>query len=88
MYTQSKLISENIKWNKKINTKKVYALLINTRNANALTGSEGFEALKKISIDLSSKLNDIQKRDEDNPKKISPKEILFGCTGTIGEKFP
>ena len=22
------------------------------------------------------------------PKKISPKEILFGCTGTIGEKFP
>ena len=55
LYTQSKLISENIKWNKKINAKKVYALLINTRNANALTGSEGFEALKKISMDLSSK---------------------------------
>mgnify|MGYP003303687583 FL=1 len=53
-----------------------------------MTGSEGFEALKKISMDLSSKLTDIQKRDEDNPKKISPKEILFGCTGTIGEKFP
>ena len=88
LYTQSKLISENIKWNKKINAKKVYSLLINTRNANALTGSEGFEALKKISMDLSSKLTDIQKRDEDNPKKISPKEILFGCTGTIGEKFP
>ena len=44
LYTQSKLISENIKWNKKINAKKVYALLINTRNDNALTGSAGFEA--------------------------------------------
>jgi glutamate N-acetyltransferase/amino-acid N-acetyltransferase len=44
--------------------------------------------LKKISLDLSSKLTEIQKRDEDSPKQISPKEILFGCTGTIGEKFP
>ena len=26
--------------------------------------------------------------DEDNPKKISPKNIMFGCTGTIGETFP
>ena len=35
VYTQSKLISENIKWNLKINKKKIRALLINTRNANA-----------------------------------------------------
>ena len=26
--------------------------------------------------------------DEDNSKKILPKEIMFGCTGTIGENFP
>ena len=45
VYTQSKLISENLKWNKKIKAKKIFALLVNTRNANALTGSEGFEAL-------------------------------------------
>ena len=77
LYTQSKLISENIKWNKKINAKKVYALLINTRNANALTGSEGFEALKKISIDLSSKLTNIQKRDEDNPKKFLQRKYFL-----------
>ncbi len=88
VYTQSKLISENIKWNKKINAKKIYALLINTRNANALTGTEGYEALKNISLDLSSKLTNVQKRDEEFPKTISSKEILFGCTGTIGEKFP
>ena len=29
-----------------------------------------------------------QKEDEDLPKKIKPKEIIFGCTGTIGEIFP
>ncbi len=88
VYTQSKLISENLKWNKKIKSKKIYALLVNTRNANALTGSEGYDALKKISLDLSSKLTQIQKRDEDTPKQIFSKEILFGCTGTIGEQFP
>ena len=88
VYTQSKLISENLKWNKKIKAKKIFALLVNTRNANALTGPEGYEALKNISLDLSSKLTEIQKRDEDDPKQISSKEILFGCTGTIGEKFP
>ena len=25
---------------------------------------------------------------QDKPKKILPNEIIFGCTGTIGEKFP
>ena len=48
VYTQSKLISENIKWNLKITKKKIKALLINTRNANAFTGKEGFKALKLL----------------------------------------
>ena len=88
VYTKSKIISENIKWNKKIKAKKIYALLVNTRNANALTGSEGYNALKNIALNLSTKLTNIQKRDEDLPKKITSKEILFGCTGTIGENYP
>ena len=87
VYTKSKIISENIKWNKKIKAKKIYALLVNTRNANALTGSEGYNALKNIALNLSTKLTNIQKRDEDLPKKITSKE-LFGCTGTIGENYP
>ena len=29
-----------------------------------------------------------QTEDEDFPKKISSNEVLFGCTGTIGEKYP
>ena len=88
VYTQSKLVSENIKWNKKIKEKKIFGILINTRNANAMTGKNGYNSLKNISTNLSKLLNEKQKSDEDFPKNIKPNQILFACTGTIGEKFP
>jgi len=88
VFTQSKIISENIKWNLKVNSKKISAILVNTRNANALTGSNGYNSLKELSIILSKKLSDKQKLDEEIPKVINPKDIMFACTGTIGEKFP
>jgi glutamate N-acetyltransferase/amino-acid N-acetyltransferase len=88
VYTQSKIISENIKWNLNQKCKKVYSLLVNTRNANAFTGKQGYESLKKISNQISAGLTEKQQLDEDNPKKILPKEVMFGCTGTIGEQFP
>ena len=88
VYTQSKLISENIKWNLKINKKKIKALLINARNANAFTGKDGFKALKILAEYLSEELTKKQNEDEDKPAKIEQDEILFACTGTIGEIFP
>ncbi len=88
VYTQSKIISENIKWNLKQNSKKVFSLLVNARNANCFTGKQGFKSLEKIAESLSQKLSEKQKVDEESPKKIKPKEIIFGCTGTIGETFP
>ena len=88
VYTQSKIISENIKWNLNLKSKKMIALLINTRNANAFTGKRGYQSLKEIAEDLSLQLSTKQKEDEDNPKKIKTNQILFGCTGTIGEAFP
>ena len=88
VYTQSKIISENIRWNLSIKSKKIKSLIINTRNANAFTGSEGYEALKDIAGELSIQLSKKQNEDEDYPKKILNNEILFGCTGTIGEKYP
>ena len=88
VYTKSKLISENIKWNKSIKSKKIKALLVNTRNANCLTGVKGFNSLKEIAEKIAILLSDKQKLDEDYPKKISSSEIIFGCTGTIGEAFP
>ena len=88
VYTQSKIVSENIKWNLNQNCKKVYSLIVNTRNANAFTGNKGYESLKKLSELVSNELTQKQELDEDNSKKILPKEIMFGCTGTIGENFP
>ena len=88
VYTKSTIVSENIKWNKSIGNKKVMALLVNTRNANAFTGKAGYEGLKKIAEELSSQLNTKQKLDEEKPEKIKVKDIMFGCTGTIGEAFP
>ena len=88
LYTQSTIISENIKWNKQINSKKIKALLINTRNANAFTGKNGFQSLKEIAEVLSNHLTQKKKDDDEEFEKIKPTDILFGCTGTIGEIFP
>ncbi len=88
VYTQSKIISENIKWNIKIKAKKIKALLINTRNANAFTGKKGYNGIIEIADNLSEELSKKQKEDEEKPEKINPQDILFASTGTIGEEFP
>ena len=88
LYTQSNIVSENIKWNLNQKTKKIYSLVVNTRNANCFTGKTGYKSLEKIADVVIQKLNEKQKEDEDNPIKIKSKEILFGCTGTIGETYP
>ena len=88
VYTQSKIISENIKWNLNLKNKKINALMINARNANAFTGKKGYQGLKEIADELAIQLSIKQKDDEEKPMTIKPDQILFGCTGTIGEKYP
>ena len=88
VYTKSKIVSENIKWNRNIKSKKIKSLLINTRNANTFTGPDGYKGLKEIADEISIKLSEKQIEDEANPIKIKADEIIFGCTGTIGEKYP
>ena len=88
VYTQSKIVSENIKWNLSLKCKKIKSLLVNTKNANAFTGPKGYQGLKEIAEELSIQLSKKQFNDEDSPQKVLPNEILFGCTGVIGEKYP
>ena len=64
VYTKSKIVSENIKWNLKQRSKKIFSLIVNTRNANAFTGKQGYESLKKIAELTSNQLNQKQKDDE------------------------
>ena len=88
VYTQSKIVSENIKWNLNIKSKKIKSIIINTRNANAFTGAKGYNGLREIAEEISVQLSKKQIQDEEKPGKILAREILFGCTGTIGEKYP
>tara|TARA_B100001540_G_C15704940_1_gene595672 strand:- start:70 stop:1113 length:1044 start_codon:yes stop_codon:yes gene_type:complete len=62
--------------------------MVNTKNANSFTGESGYKSMEKIADLLSKQLTNKQKEDEEHPVKIKPKNIIFGCTGTIGEKFP
>ena len=87
VYTQSKIISENIKWNLNQKTKKIFSLLVNTRNANSFTGDQGYKSIDNLADVISKRLTDKQKEDEEYPEKIKAKNIIFGCTGTMGEKF-
>ncbi len=88
VYTRSKILSENIKWNLNQRTQKIYSLIINARNANSFTGDPGYRSMQHIAEIVSRLLTEKQKEDEDHPKIIKSKNIIFGCTGTIGEKFP
>ncbi len=88
VYTQSTIVSENIKWNREIKNKKIKALFINTRNANTFTGKNGFQGLKEIADELSNLLTIKKKDDDELHEKVKSNEIIFGCTGTIGEPFP
>ena len=88
VYTQSKIVSENIKWNLNIKSEQIKSLIVNTRNANAFTGIKGYKGLKEIAEEVSIELTKKQKEDEDYPQKVLPSEIIFGCTGTIGEEYP
>ena len=88
VYTKSKIVSENIKWNIDQKAKKIFSLLVNTRNANAFTGDQGYKSIQNIAEITSQELTKKQRQDEDEPKIIKSKNILFGCTGTIGETFP
>ena len=88
VYTQSKIISENIKWNLNVKNNSIKALIVNTRNANAFTGKLGFKGIVQIAEELSKQLTIKMTQDEEKINLVKPNQILFGCTGTIGETFP
>ena len=88
VYTQSKIISENIKWNLNLKANSIKALLVNSGNANAFTGKLGFKGIAQIAEELSKGLTTKMSEDDEKKNFVKSNEILFGSTGTIGETFP
>ena len=76
VYTQSKIVSENIKWNLNIKNNSIKALMVNTRNANAFTGKQGQKAITLIADELSKQLNIKINQDEEKKNPIQTKQIL------------
>ena len=56
VYTNNSICSESITWNKGIRKTSIKALMVNTKNANTFTGSQGFEGLESISKILAKNL--------------------------------
>ena len=48
--------------------KKIFCLIVNTRNANAFTGEQGYKSMQSIAEIISLELNNMQKEDEDDLK--------------------
>jgi len=89
VYTNNSICSESITWNRNIRKKFIKALLVNTKNANTFTGSQGQESLESISKSLAKNLTLKEAQKEDGTSNVvKPNEILFASTGVIGEKFP
>ena len=88
VYTQSKIISENIKWNLNLKANSIKALLVNAGNANAFTGKLGFKGIAQIAEELSKGLTIKMSEDDEKKNFVKSNEILFGSTGIIGETFP
>ncbi len=75
VYSKSTMPSAPIIWDKKNNKGKVRALIINSGNANAHTGSEGLRVINKY-VNYLAKFIGCKKS-----------EILVSSTGVIGEIF-
>ena len=89
VYTNNSICSESITWNRSIRKKTIKALLVNTKNANTFTGSQGQEGLESLSKTLAKNLTLKEAQKEDGTTNVVKKnEILFASTGVIGEKFP
>ena len=89
VYTKSKIVSENIKFNLQLKNKLVKALFINTKNANTFTGKQGFESIKELAKYLAKELTLRASRAEVGTNDVvKPNQILFASTGVIGETYP
>ena len=75
VFTTSKTVSEAVKWSKNNINNEIKALVINSGNANAMTGKKGYNSIEKYTNFISNKIG------------CYPKNILVASTGVIGEQL-
>ena len=75
-FTTNKFKSYSVIWSIKNIKNPVYAVIINSGNANACNGKENYSKTKEVVKKLAEKLN------------IKENNILFSSTGIIGKPLP
>jgi len=75
-YTTNKIKAAHIHYMKRLEGKKVRALLVNSGCANAATGKEGIGDLKILAKEIAKRMS------------IKEDEIIFASTGLIGKRLP
>lgn len=77
VFTQNRVKAECVKFTKaQLADGKAQAVIMNSGNANACTGSEGYNNAQKEALAVSEKLN------------ISKDDVLVCSTGVIGQQLP
>jgi glutamate N-acetyltransferase/amino-acid N-acetyltransferase len=76
VFTTNKVFAAPVKISKSRMNESIHAILINSTNANACTGEEGYETANILSDALTEKL------------EIPQKSVLLASTGIIGEQLP
>ncbi|WP_095229020.1 bifunctional ornithine acetyltransferase/N-acetylglutamate synthase [Helicobacter sp. 13S00401-1] len=76
VFTQNKIKAAPIIWSKKLLHSKIKGIVINSGNANACTGEQGYEDAKTMAATLAMNCN------------MEPENILVASTGVIGVPLP
>jgi glutamate N-acetyltransferase / amino-acid N-acetyltransferase len=77
VFTTNKVFSAAVQVSREhVKTRKVYAVIANSGNANACTGQKGLANARKMCAVTANKLN------------TKPEQVLVASTGIIGEQLP
>lgn len=76
LYTKNKMAAAPVIYCKKYDGNKIKSLIINSKNANAATGKQGYKNIEIITKKLASHL------------ECKKENVLMSSTGVIGEPLP
>ena len=75
VFTKSKTVSEAVKWSKKNINNNIKIIVVNSGNANALTGIKGYNSIKNYTQFIANSIS------------CNSKDILIASTGIIGKQL-
>ena len=76
LFTKNKVTAAPVKLCRQRIDEPIGAILINSTNANACTGDQGYDTAKRLTADMAEQLN------------LAPESVLMSSTGIIGHQLP